>query len=298
MTNARRTFSAVLLGAGLAVLVGGCTSTGPRPSGIPFAPYGEGYASKPDLAHVEHAFPLSARQLASLTPRNLAALTQEEVDQLYARLTAGPIPDGPYRGTFFFAEGGGAKRLPEILGGFKGFVVNLKLGKVRRLGQALWKGKVFYRDERELRNMLEHEGVLRRLFGAAPGSLRRETIGGRRVALLFPAKLYCGQSRLDSRRESVVIDYAFTDEIDGYVPEIDFLAGRNGLKVRDEIRMVYPGFYLGRAYMGKTFVLNFTLYNDEVARAGLPEFLASGKTEEDCFIGTQERKVLVAGAER
>jgi hypothetical protein len=223
-------------------------------------------------------------------------LTQEEVNQVYARLTAGPIPDGPYQGTFFFAEGGGLKRVPEILGGFEGVVANLKLRQVKRLGQALWKGKVFYRDRRELRNMIEREGLVRELFGAEPGSLRRETIGGRTVALLFPAKLYCGQSRLDSRRESVIIDYAFTDEVEGYVPEIDYLAGRNGLKVRDEIRMVRPGFYLGRAYLAKFFALNFTLYNDGVATAGLPEFLAGGGTEEDCFTGRQERPALVAAA--
>ena len=45
----------------------------------------------------------------------------------------------------------------------------------------------------------------------------------------------------------------------------DFLAGRDGLAVRDEIRMVRPGFYLGRAYLGKVFLLNFTLYNKAIA---------------------------------
>ena len=37
-----------------------------------------------------------------------------------------------------------------------------------------------------------------------------------RVWLLFPAKLYCGQSLLDGRRESIVIDYLFGDEIEGW----------------------------------------------------------------------------------
>jgi hypothetical protein len=31
--------------------------------------------------------------------------------------------------------------------------------------------------------------------------------------------------------------------------------------VRDEIRMIRPGFYLGRAYLDRGFALNFTLYD-------------------------------------
>ncbi len=70
-------------------------------------------------------------------------------------------------------------------------------------------------------------------------------MNGRDTFLLFPAKLYCGQSLLDGRRESVIIDYAFTDELPGYREHPDSLGGRKGLRIRDEIRMVRPGFYLG-----------------------------------------------------
>ena len=38
------------------------------PAGIKFGPYQSGYASKPDLARVEHEFPLSRSDLAQLTP--------------------------------------------------------------------------------------------------------------------------------------------------------------------------------------------------------------------------------------
>ena len=31
--------------------------------------------------------------------------------------------------------------------------------------------------------------------------------------------------------------------------------------------MVRPGFYLGRAYAGKAFLLNFVLYNKDIAGA-------------------------------
>ena len=50
-----------------------------------------------DFAKVEQDHPLSRSDLMKLTPaRTSGALEQEEVDQIYGRLTAGPIPDGPY----------------------------------------------------------------------------------------------------------------------------------------------------------------------------------------------------------
>jgi hypothetical protein len=136
----------------------------------------------------------------------------------------------------------------------------------------------------ELRNQITHRRALSRLFKADLSKMRTATINGRKVGLLFPAKLYCGQSLLDSRRESVIIDYFFGDEIDGYLPEFDYIAGPDGLQIRDEIRMVRPGFYLGRAYLGKIFLLDFTLYKQDVAEAGK----ATGKTREDCRPGAQQ----------
>ena len=112
-------------------------------------------------------------------------------------------------------------------------------------------------------------------------------MNGRDTFLLFPAKLYCGQSLLDGRRESVVIDYAFTDELPGYRESPDALGGRLGVRIRDEIRMVRPGFYLGRAYMNHIFGLNFTLYNADAAAAGNQAFRAGQAVAEDCWPGSQ-----------
>ena len=42
-------------------------------------------------------FPLTRAHLMRITPENIAKLSQEQIDQIYGRLTAGPIPDGPYR---------------------------------------------------------------------------------------------------------------------------------------------------------------------------------------------------------
>src|SRR5689334_1762546 len=261
-------------------LLAACASTGPWPPTQP--PKQPTYAAKPDFAKVEHDDPLTPAERAALTPESLAQLSQEELDQIYARITAGPIPDGPHQGTVIIASGSGLRRLKEILGGAKGFLADRAVSDIDTLAESLWKGKVFYRDKMELRNQITNEKKLARLFKADLSKMRRETIDGRQVGLLFPAKLYCGQSLLDSRRESVIIDYFFGDEIDDYLPEIDEIAGRNGLQIRDEIRMVRPGFYLGRAYVGKIFLLSFTLYNPTVAESG------STEAREDCRPGSAQ----------
>ena len=265
----------------------------PKPD-IKFASYGADYQSKPDFASIEHSFPLTTAELDKITPRYLSTLDQEQIDQIYARLTAGPIPDGAFDGNLFFPRGSSGKlRLSEIVGGLPGLIVQLKGKKLDLIGETLWKGKVFYRNDRVLRNRIEDLNLLRTmdLVEADP---KKIDVKGKDAWLLFPAKLYCGQSLMDSRRESVIIDYAFTDEIAGYMEKPDFLAGRRGFKVRDEIRMVRPGFYLGRAYLDRIFILNFTLVNDEIAAKDGPTFTKTGQSQEDCWTGTQPRKVMAA----
>jgi len=256
---------------------------------IAFAPYGDEYASKPDFAQVEYEYPIALQELAKVTPKYLAGLDQEELDQLYARLGSGPIPDGPFDGEIVFPRGSsGRLRAAEIIGGLKGLGVNFKGKMLETAGEALWKGKVFYRDQKVLRNRIQDLAVLRPVIG--PGDIPKIDVDGKDAWLLFPAKLYCGQSLIDSRRESIIIDYAFTDGLHGYREKPDFLAGRRGLKVRDEIRMVRPGLYLGRAYMDHAFILNFVLYNKAIDRAGRAEF-ATGQVKNDCWSGTQKRVV-------
>ncbi|HJU06633.1 MAG TPA: hypothetical protein VJ692_15905 [Nitrospiraceae bacterium] len=260
------------------------------PPDIKFAPSsGEGYVSKADFARLEHELPLAPADLMKITPANLEAATQEEVDQIYARLTAGPIPDGAFEGRIIFPKGSSRQaRVAEIMGGgFKGRVVNFKSAKLEQLGEVVWKGKVFDRNERVLRNRINDLAVLKPILGDDIGSIQKIEIDGKDAWLLFPAKLYCGQSLLDGRRESIIIDYAFTDDIPGYRDMPDALAGREGLQIRDEIRMVRPGFYLGRAYMKRAFVLNFTLYNKDIADKETDAFNSSGTVNEDCWVGPQ-----------
>ena len=247
------------------------------------------FADQPlDFARLEHELPLSIEERAALTPQRLAEYSQEQVDQIYARLTAGPIPDGAYDGDLFFPRGTDSEtRLGEIIGGpVKSRLATLGVRKTEGLGRMLWKGKMFYRNERLLRNRIEDLAIIAPLTGGNAEGIQKQTVNGRDTYLLFPAKLYCGQSLLDGRRESVIIDYMFTDELPGYRENPDALGGRQGVRIRDEIRMVRPGFYIGRAYMNRIFGLNFTLYNADVARAGEQDFRA-GRGSEDCWAGTQ-----------
>jgi len=265
----------------------------PSPPEIGFAPYGADYRSKMDLAQLEYKFPLSPADLAKITPDNLAGLDQEQVDQIYARLSAGPIPDGPYDGKILLPRGtSGQFRGAEIAGGFVGMALHLKGLKIETVGEHLWRGKVFYRDELVLRNRIDDIGLLK-TAGLVQGDPKKMKVGDQETWLLFPAKLYCGQSLMDSRRESVIIDYFFTDEVAGYQEMPDFAAGRRGLKVRDEIRMVRPGFYLGRAYLDRAFGLNFTLYSKAVAERDGAAFQNTGQINEDCWTGTQQRRMAV-----
>jgi hypothetical protein len=277
--------TAVVLGVALSA----CSRPDPE---VDFMAYDRAYNSKPFFARVEHQYPLTdsveaRQQLAHVTPKYLARLDQEQIDQIYARLTSGPIPDGAYEGDLFFAKGESGKlRAAEIVGGLKGLAVRVKGKKLETLGKVLWKGKVFYRDEAVLRNRVEDLAILAPIIDD-PLSVPKIDVDNRDAWLLFPARLYCGQSLLDGRRESLIIDYAFSDDISGYREKPDYLASRRGFQVRDEIRMIRPGFYLGRAYLGRAFALNFTLYNEEVANAGLENWIQTGASDEDCWIGSQ-----------
>ncbi|MBD0306124.1 MAG: hypothetical protein ICV76_06185 [Nitrospiraceae bacterium] len=278
----------------LSVLIGCSGGEETSPPSVKFLePEHDQYDAKIDFARLEHEFPLRPADLMTITPKNLEALTQEQVDQIYARLAAGPIPDGSYDGRMFFPKGAsGQARTAEIVGGFKGKVVNFTKAKLDQIGEAVWKGKVFYRDQRILRNRIDDLLVLKPLLGDDIGKIQKQETDGKDAWLLFPAKLYCGQSLLDGRRESIIIDYAFSDDVPGYRPMPDVLAGRDGLKIRDEIRMIRPGFYLGRAYMNRAFVLNFTLYNPTVAEKEKAAFQQAGTVHEDCEIGSQRMTAM------
>jgi hypothetical protein len=250
------------------VIMSGCRTAMPA---IRFAPPGT------DAARLRSEFTLSDAERQALTPDNMRALTQEQVDQIYMRLASGPIPDGPFRGDLFFPrDREGFARVRDLPEPAPRLLAHASALKAERLGGALWKGKVFFRSQGVLRNRIEELGVLRP-FITDPETIPKLTFDGETTWLLFPALLSCGESRLDRTRPSIVIDYSRGAGVEGYRPIPDRLAGPEGLNIRDEVRRVRAGFYLGRAYFGDRFALNFTLV-DPAAERPAP----SVDLEEDC----------------
>jgi hypothetical protein len=273
------------------------------PPDIPFAmqthdmndPDAPGKRNYIDFAELEYRFPLTPEERMKITPDNLKELSQEQVDQIYARLPAGPVPDGVYYGGLFFPQGEeGYSRIGEVVGGIMGRGVSAISDRIERVAPYVWKGKVFNRRNMVLRNLIEDRKALEAIIGKQADDF--ETIEVERKGflsfllptrttwLLFPAKLHCGQSLLDGRRESIIIDYAYNDDLETIFHQgPDDWVNRKGLRVRDEIRMVRPGFYLGRAYINRAFILNFTLLNEEVAKAQEAIFLDGGEVGADCW---------------
>ncbi|MBI1860589.1 MAG: hypothetical protein HYR96_06705 [Deltaproteobacteria bacterium] len=197
--------------------------------------------AQPDFAGINCQKRFSESLLDELVPDKnsddvgdkLEAWSQEDLDQLYSCLEAGPIPEGFHRGAVIYPNDGGHKKFLEFL---TKMGIPLNEERVKIIAEAIWKGKEFDTsgDEPMLRNR-----VL--------GNLR------------FPAKVYKALSILDVRKDSIIIDYAYSEDLGGYVDALDNIATRNGLAIRDEIRMIRPGFYLGRAYLDGVFGLNFIL---------------------------------------
>ena len=146
---------------------------------IPFAPRTDPSLRDPDnpaktfrvdFARVEHEFPLSR---ADLIEDHAGEYRRPDPGGGRPALRAAdrrtdprrPVPGRP----LLRSRGNGREarlrtRLEEILGGIHGRVAGRSVEFIEELGRRLWKGKVFYRDERILRNMIENVVVLRRLI--------------------------------------------------------------------------------------------------------------------------------------
>jgi hypothetical protein len=250
-------------------IVSGCRTA--APSIVRFAPAGT------DVTRLRSEFALTAAERAAITPDNLRAFTQEQVDQIYERLTPGAIPDGPFRGDLFFPRDRDGNAHIADLPDPAPKVAHAATIKAEHLGRMLWRGKMFFRSEGVVRNRIEDLAILKPLFPEA-STIPKLTFDGKTTWLLFPARVSCGKSLLDPTAPSVVIDYSEGPKIEGYRPVPDKLVGPEGLNIRDEMRAVRRGFYLGRAYFGERFGLNFTVIDP--ASAGATS--GSAETVEDC----------------
>jgi len=134
----------------------------------------------------------------------LKSMTQAELDDLFVRSSAGPIPAGEADGTVLFDPGSPiedvAARVAHLL---------------------FWKGKVFDPASGELRNRILPEGI--------PA---------------IAARVYRAPSWIDAR-DCIVLDYSQTSVVAHWI--------------RDEIREVAPGLYLGVVFWERRKILNFAL---------------------------------------
>lgn len=258
---------------------------------------------KPDQALLQNRYPLTTAMRNALTAEDFKNMTQEEIDQVYIRLTSGPIVPANYQGSVI-VRGELAKRAKEaLLKDYRGIRLLEKVcgqNVVECLGEIGWKGKRIYPQdpatgEYQLRNAISKKlamavktALLPLRDQIDPENWLTRTTGvffGETKFMLFPAHVYCGQSLMDHRRESIIIDYSWGSDFKPYIKGIDNLAGREFLDVRDEVRMVRPGLYLGRAYMMKIFALNFTLTNPDAEKAA-----KSGSWPVDaCAVGKSAR---------
>jgi hypothetical protein len=145
-------------------------------------------------------------QQASLVADDLVKMSQAELDDLFRRSPAGPIPSGPVDGTVLFDPG---TPFAEVA------------AKVAHL--LFWKGKIFDAEAGELRNEILPSGI--------PA---------------IAAQVYRAASWFDGK-ECIVLDYSKTSVVAHWI--------------RDEIRLVAPGLYLGLVFWDKERILAFALAN-------------------------------------
>jgi len=90
--------------------------------------------------------------------------------------------------------------------------------------------------------VINHFGWQGKVFDAANGSLKNRILAFGVEAII--AKVYKGPSWLDGK-ECIVLDYSQTSIV--------------ASRIRDEIRLISPGFYLGKVYWNKDRLIDFCL---------------------------------------
>ena len=134
----------------------------------------------------------------------LMEMSQAQLDDLFTKSAAGPIPDGAAKGTAIIAPG--TVFSPAIAQAINFFA---------------WQGKTFDGPHGVLRNRISVLGLN-----------------------AIVAEVYKGPSWYD-QKECIVLDYSKTSLVAQWI--------------RDEIRLIEPGTYLGKVYGGKKRLIDFAL---------------------------------------
>ena len=233
---------------------------------------------KASFADIEKLAPLSPEKLSQLKTADLRNLTMEEFNQLYARVSSGPIPQGDYNGYIMQKPpiySALKKRLLKQTLLFPNFA---ELGKMicqREVEDCIleyiWKGKRFW--PRNDMDQVMTKTIFNPVTAVSKFSLdffkskwtdkiidfgENLTNG---VVTLFPMNTYCGISLVDARRESIITDATFGDDfgLPSYVGIRDEIVTRKGLAITEEYRMLRPGLYIGKVYTNKLFLFNVVL---------------------------------------
>lgn len=94
----------------------------------------------------------------------------------------------------------------------------------------------------EIAEFINHFAWQGKIFDATNGLLKNKILPFGVAAIV--AKVYKGSSWFDGE-ECIVLDYSQTSLVAGWI--------------RDEIRMIQPGFYLGEVFGGKKRMFHFSL---------------------------------------
>jgi hypothetical protein len=98
------------------------------------------------------------------------------------------------------------------------------------------------RYSENIAQVINHFGWQGKVFDAQKGLLKNRILAFGLEAIV--AKVYKTESWLDGK-ECIVLDYSETSLLAHYI--------------RDEIRLIGPGFYLGKVYWGKKRLIDFCL---------------------------------------
>jgi hypothetical protein len=149
-----------------------------------------------DGFHGEGCMPMDVHTLLDMSGAQL--------DDLFTRSSAGPLPDGPMTGTAIIAPG--TSFSPAIAQAINFFA---------------WQGKTFDAEHGVLRNRISVLGLN-----------------------AIVAEVYKGPSWHD-QKECIVLDYSKTSTVAGWI--------------RDELRQLEPGTYLGKVYGHDKPLIHFAL---------------------------------------
>ena len=94
----------------------------------------------------------------------------------------------------------------------------------------------------EIAGFINHFAWQGKIFDAKAGLLKNKILPFGIAAIV--ARVYKGESWFDGK-ECIVLDYSQTSLVAGWI--------------RDEIRMIEPGFYLGEVFGGRTRIFHFAL---------------------------------------